>query len=96
MQQRNPALGIKAAGVSQKRRMGRDQVSMGWMFILLAAYRRITCTGRSYRTNTLWPATTTSNAARTGTDWTVFSEPTLQRNHVGQHGVERRHDECGY
>jgi len=72
----DPALGSKAAAYlagSWK----SDTVSIGWKFGAPGGIRRITCTGRKYRSGTNWPATAELQCSANGSDWTtVFSEAT--------------------
>lgn len=72
----NPALGIKAAAYNKNSSWIADTVTIGWKLSDKRGFKRIVeATGYSYRTDTLWPATTELQASNNGNDWdTVFAE----------------------
>jgi hypothetical protein len=72
----DPALGIKSAAYLSGT-WKSDNVTIGWKFAAPGCIRRITCTGRKYRSGTAWPALTALQSSVNGSDWvTVFSEAT--------------------
>ena len=71
----NPALGCKAGAYGPP--WQADIVTIGWMKFDPRGFRRITCTGRKYRSGASWPGTAKLQCSPDGSIWTdVFSEAT--------------------
>lgn len=72
----DPALGVRAAAFLQGAAWRADQVIVGWQMYEPGGIRRITCTGRKYRTDTTWP-TAKLECSADGATWTpIFTEAT--------------------
>lgn len=73
----DPALGIKAAAYLLGASWTKDTVEIGWKLVDAGGIRRITLTGRKYRSNTFWVTAKLQYSKDGGHTWVdIFTETT--------------------